>query len=201
MKKIIAAVILGIALLAYLAWPPASLYGLALAVEARDVAGVDQRIDIQEIRRSLAVQVVTTYFELSGKKANGLVGQIMLSGATTIADALLANLVTPDALIDLLGRGNVASALPRLANNMPVLSPALFHNVWRVLANSDYAIVRYHVRVPFDRPAADQFRFQLRLSRGTWRLIEVELPAQLRRQLAQSIIDHETQRTGSSRGP
>ena len=197
MKKIIAAVLICIAVLSYLAWPPASLYGLARAVEARDVAGVDQRIDIPEIRRSLALQVVAAYVEMSGKKTNSLVGQIMLSGATTIADALLAKLVTPDALIDLLGRGNFPSALPRLANNLPVLSPAAFTNVWRVLANSDYAIVRYHIRLPFDRPLADQFRLQLRLSRATWRLIEVELPQQLRRRLAQSIIDQEAKGTGN----
>jgi len=201
MKKIIALVILGIAILAYFAWPPASLYGLALAVQARDVAGVDQRVDIPRIRRSLAFQVVTTYSEMTSKKTNSLLGQIMLGGATTIADALLANLVTPEALIDLLGRGNFQSALPLAIGTTPVLSTAPFHDLWSLLANSDFAIVRYHVRLPFDQPAADQFRFQLRLSGARWRLIEVELPQQLRRQLAQSLIDQEAQRSGSSPGP
>lgn len=202
MKKTIGfALLFFVFLAAYLSWPPASLYGLAVAVQARDVAGVSQRIDLPEIRRSLAVQVVAAYLDMTGKKTNSFLGQMMLGGATTIADALLAKLVTPDALIDLIGRGDMHSASPSLASNALVLSPAIFNNLWGVLANSDYAIVRYHVRVPFDRPAADQFRLQLQLSGGTWRLIEVELPQQLRRQLAQSIIDSQMPRNGEDQHP
>jgi Protein of unknown function (DUF2939) len=183
-KTILIIVVLALAWIGYAAWPLYDLFQLARAVERGDVEEVTRRVNFSRVRMSLAQQIVEAYLQRTGARPNPLVQ----GAAASIADPIVAKVISPEALAELLRVGwpkTVLANQPREAVGISV--PAL-GNVWDLFAASDYGIVRYEVTVPVSSPPDRGFRLQLRLAQWRWRLTAVRLPEPIRLLLADEII-------------
>ena len=99
---------------AWAAWPFFALYDLANAVQERDPAAVTRRVNFPAVRQSLTEQIVVTYLHLTGRDARlGQIGRGLAVGAvTSIADPIVARLISAETLIELLNSGWPTSVLP-----------------------------------------------------------------------------------------
>ena len=88
----------------YLASPLIALYDIASAVETKDAAAITERIDFPALKRSLTKQIVEEYFALTGTKP--LLRALGKRFAVSVADPIVARLMTVRALLDLLGKGD-----------------------------------------------------------------------------------------------
>jgi Protein of unknown function (DUF2939) len=104
--------------LAYSVWPFFAVYRLASAVQARDVAAVNELVDFRALRGSLTAQIVRTYLRMTGKvgRSGSMLEQFAVGLGASVADPIVSKLVSPEALLDLLQNGPFkASAQTRLA--------------------------------------------------------------------------------------
>jgi DUF2939 family protein len=190
MRKLAAALaVVFVLLIGYSAWPFASLYGLARAVETRDAAVIDRRVDFPSVRRNLIDQIMQTYLRLTGKTAaNSLVGNLAVAVAASIADPLVEKLLTAENFVAVLTRGwpnEGAGERPSDVSGL-VLPPA--SSVWQLYANTEYGTGWVRISVPVDRPAQKRIRLRLTLSGATWVLSGVDLPVELQERLARELI-------------
>jgi hypothetical protein len=180
--SIVAVVLLAWA--AFLASPFVGLYRLARAVEARDVAAVEARVNMAEIRAHLTHQLVGEYLKAvsKGRPLGGLDRQIATQAGTTLVDPLIEQLVTPEALIDILDDGWPQKAAPGAASSQP---PVRFNigsigRAWRLFVTSETRGFRkVLIALPHSRPPDERFRLMMRLSGTTWRLSYLDLPHEL----------------------
>jgi DUF2939 family protein len=179
--------------LAYTVWPFVEVYRLAGAVQARDVATVSQKIDFDALRASLTTQITATYLRVTGKtgRPGSILEQLVAGVAASVADALVAKLISPDALLDLLQNGTPPGVFSNSVPPVQGLSSEALGSIWRAYVNSEFGIARFFILVPVDKPASDSFRLQFCLTGWTWKLCGVELPQQLQVRLAQEIIKAE----------
>lgn len=185
---------IGLALLAgwvvLIVSPCVSLYRLAKAVEAHDLNAIRARVNFRAVRASLTKQIVADYLASVGKgrELNASDRSLAAGAGATIADPLVARLVTPEALLDLLDDGwpeNVVSERPVAFGGLGADDLA---NAWQVFVSSEsrgFRVVR--VPIPADKPLEERFWLQLRLQRFTWRLTGIELPAALRQRLLKEL--------------
>jgi Protein of unknown function (DUF2939) len=176
-------------ILFFLAWaifvvsPFLALYRMAKAVEARDLAAIEERVNFRAVRLSLSKQIVGEYLRLTsrGAQLEGVNRNLATSAGATLADPIVAQIASPEALLGWLdGRppaplARSGAARAGLQADSSGLSAALRSFV--LSENRGFRTVI--VPVPGDRPRAEQFRLQLRLVGTTWRLIGVELPKSL----------------------
>jgi hypothetical protein len=92
---------------AYLA-SPLILHEMASAVEDKDAEALTARIDFPALKRSFTKQIAQEYLKLTGKKLplNALAGRFVVS----VADPVVARLMTVRALLDLLGKGKAGKS-------------------------------------------------------------------------------------------
>jgi Protein of unknown function (DUF2939) len=192
-RTIVIGVILLVLWLAYAIWPFFTVYRLASAVQARDVAVVNGLIDYPALRKSLTAQIVRTYLRITGKsgREGSILEQFAVGVGTSIADPMVAKLISPDALIALLQNGRLSGVT---SDNVPPIagvSSDTLGNVWRVYMNSELGIARFFVTVPVDKPPAESFRLGFCLTAWKWKLCSTELPERLQVRLAQEILKRE----------
>lgn len=112
MRKTLLAIVLTVALIGgYSVWPFAALYALVRAVEARDEAAVAARLDVAQLKRDFVAQVLHAYRRITGAAPGLLTEQFALAVAASIADPMVARMVTSEAVADLLRTGWPSSAL------------------------------------------------------------------------------------------
>src|SRR5918993_54741 len=174
------------AILFFLAWaifmvsPFVALYSLARAVQARDLAAIEERVNFRAVRLSLSKQLVSEYLRASGRGAQleGMNRSLATSAGATLADPLVAKIASPEPLLGWLD-GRPPEPLARnpaaradLQGSWSGANAALRSFVFSETRGFRTVLVP----VPGDRPTAEQFRLQVRLVGTTWRLIGVELP-------------------------
>jgi hypothetical protein len=176
--------------LAYAVWPFFTVYRLASAVEARDVAEINELVDIPALRRSLAAQIVRTYLRITGGagRPGSTFEQFAIGIGTSVADPLVAKLISPSALLGLLQNGQPSGVFSDHVPPIEGLSSKALGNVWQAYANSELGIARFFVVVPFDKPLGEIFRLGFCLTGWKWKLCSAELPEQLQLRLAQEIL-------------
>lgn len=187
MRWAISTTVLLVFLLAvYIASPLIALYRIGSAVEARDAAALAERIDFPSVRRSFTNQIVATYRELTGKQLplNAMARRLTVS----VADPIVARLMTINALLDLLGKGEVGKKVKVSIDRAPLTSSSL-DDLWRLWLNSDYLGRTFYIYLPPEGPRADQFRMKLRLSNWYWRVVSIELPDELTKKLARELME------------
>jgi len=176
--------------LGYVAWPVATFYNLVDAIRARDGVVVARHVNFGAVRRSLAEQIVVRYLELSGKDAR--LGQfsrgMAVAAVMSIADPIVAKLISADALIELLRNGWPASVLPRETTAVPGLGSAAAGNVWQLFVHSEWGLRSFKFTVPATAPAQRRFGLEFRLTTWRWKLSAIELPEELRTRLAQELV-------------
>jgi hypothetical protein len=176
--------------IAYAAWPFSALYGLVDAVQSRDGTAVARRVNFPAVRQSLTEQIVVTYLRLTGRDARlGQFGRGMaVAGITSIADPIVAKLLSAEALMELLNVGWPTTVLPDKATTFQGLSSGALGDIWQVFVQSEQGLRRFEIAVPMAAPPARQFKLQFRLTTWVWKLSGVELPEELRVRLAQELI-------------
>lgn len=178
----------------YLASPLIALQRIASAVEARDAVALSERLDVAALRRSFRKQMVTTYRELTGKKLP--LGALSRRLAMSVADPIVARLMTMRALLALLGDGKAGEVAKVPADRAP-FSSISFPSIWRLWLSADYLGRDFYIHLPPDGPRSERFGMHLRLIRWRWELVGVELPDELRIQLARELIEETQERLKS----
>jgi hypothetical protein len=186
-KTILVLVLIAVAWLGLLAWPIQTLGTLARAVETRDVDTVAAHVDFRAVRASIAQQVVDSYLRLTGTKVSPVVRGLAVSGGS-IADAIVAKVVTPEAFTDLLRTGWPNAVAAERPSGAVGLSTRSIGNAWQIFAASDYGFRRFDISVPPAAPREQQFLLTFRLSQWRWRLARVRLPERIQVQLAEALI-------------
>jgi hypothetical protein len=181
----------------YIATPLIALHKMESAVENRDAVALEERVDWPALRRSLTKQVFATYLKLTGK--NLPIGAIGKRLAVSVADPIVARLMTIRALLDLLGKGEAGEGAKVPTDRVPFTATS-FDSVWRLWVNSDYLGRDFHISLPPEGPRAQQFNVQLRLIRWRWRLVGIELPEELKEQLARELVKQTQERLKPPRG-
>jgi hypothetical protein len=159
-------------------------------VQSRDGVAVARRVNFPAVRQSLAEQVVVTYLRLSGRDARlGQFGRGMaVAAVTSIADPIVAKLLSAEALIELLNAGWPTTVLPDRISGFQGLSGGTLGGIWQVFVQSEQGLRRFEIAIPTAAPSMRQFRLQFRLTSWMWKLSAVELPEELRIRLAQELI-------------
>ena len=183
-KTLLIIVVLALAWIGYAAWPLYDLLKLARAVERGDVAEVTHRVNFARVRASLTQQIAEAYLQRTGARP----GPLVHGAVASVADPIVAKVISSEALAELLRTGWPRTVLPDQPRDAVGISVAGLGSVWQLFAASDYGIVRYEVAVPVSLPPGRAFRLQLRLAQWRWRLTAVQLPEPLRLLLADEII-------------
>ena len=175
--------------LAYSVWPFFAVYRLASAVQARDVAAVNELVNFPALRGSLTRQIARTYLRITGKigQPGSILEQFAVGVGASVADPIVAKLISPDALLDLLQNGRPAGVFSDNVPSIQGLSSDALGNVWRAYTNSELGIARFFITVPVDKQPEESFRLGFCLTGWRWKLCSAELPEQLQLRLAQEI--------------
>jgi len=188
-KTIVTVIVLGLVALGHTTWPFYDLYRFIGAIERSDVVEVGRSVDFNAARQSLAQQIVAAYFRKTGAKLGPLVQSMAASAAVTIADPILAKLMTPEALIDFLKNGWPTTAFPDGGPPGIVgISANSFGTAWQTFSNTEYGFGRFDVVVPITAPPERQFKLRFRLSQWRWRLKAIGLPARVQDQFADDLV-------------
>jgi len=143
------------------------------------------------VRRSLTEQIAASYLQLSGKEPRlGQFGRgLAVAAATSIADPIVAKLISAEALIELLRHGWPSAALPDKGAAAAVqgLTSGSLGNIWQLFLHSEQGLRSFELAVPIAAPPPHRFKLQFRLTAWTWKLSAVELPEELRLRLAQEL--------------
>jgi hypothetical protein len=178
-----------IAWVIFLLSPFAALYDLAQAVEKRDISRVKERVNFPALRVSVSRQVVGDYLHTpEGRaKVGNVDGRLATNAGAAAVNPMVEELITPEALIDLLDDGwpqRIASSAGAQANVPVSLEFGSVREALKLFFASESNGFR-SVIIPFpvDAPADRQFRVTMRLSGTTWRLTGIDLPRALREDL------------------
>ena len=179
----------------FIAWaifmvsPFVALYDLAKAVQSRDVARIRERVNFPAVRVAVSRQVVGDYLHTPEGRAKlgGLDGRVATTAGAAAVNPVVEQLITADALIDLLDQGWPQGAVIAEGGQAAVAASLDFGNVRNAVAlffasesNGFRSVV---IPVPPTGPKDNQFRLTMRLSGTTWRLTGIELPRGVREQL------------------
>jgi len=173
----------------YVASALVSLNRLASAARAGDGVQVLERTDLARLRYSLVDQVVSAYLKQSGfnRPIRPVERMAINTYGATVADAMIAKMLTKENLTRILNSGAIGSTETTLAN-MESLSEIDSFRVFEVLR-----------RLSLVKPV--EFFFRLGETENTggvsihfegdgWKLSGIRLPASAAEQLAQSLIDN-----------
>ncbi len=186
-------ILLVAAWLLFLASPFFAVYSLAKAVEARDVEAIQARVNFSALRGTLVQQIIDEYLKSSsGQDMDAAQRRSAASAGASLADPLVAQLATPQALLDLFEDGwpeAVAGLKPADETGSGLaMDWASLEQAGRLFAGAETRGFRkIYISLPPDRPREERFRLYLRLKGTTWRLTGVDLPASLRHRLVKGL--------------
>lgn len=174
----------------YIVSPYWALREFAVAVEHGDSQDVVERVNFRALRVSLAKQLVSA--GMAEADPNDTLGPSelrLVAGTIAVADEpLVDNLLTAAGVIGLLGHRTTAAEADSVRHPFDIktglltrLGELLRASTWRGFRNVYFSL-------PPGAPTGRRYRLQLRLSRMTWRLVAIELPADLRQRLVERII-------------
>lgn len=182
---------LRISFLLFLAWaifmvsPFVALYDLGKAVEARDLDRITERVNFNALRTSLSRQILREY--LKNEDLDEVEQDFATQAGTAVLNPVIEELVSPQALVDLLEDGWPHQAAVGPGATVPPLrlDVGSIKQAWRTFINSEgqgFRVVT--IPLPADVSKDKQFRVTMRLRNTTWRLSGIELPSHLRDELA-----------------
>lgn len=167
------------------------LGGLADAVRSGDGAGVIARTDVKSLTQSLADQIVAAYLERIGQTREIRPSERMLVRAAGlgIADAMIAKMLTPDHLTQLLKTGKLEGVqdLPPIAG-LPQLGTIDTKNVLATLGRFRFVEpVEFAVRISDTTDADSYSEIRLHFAGSGWQLAGLVLPGNVVRELAATL--------------
>lgn len=185
MKRLILTFLVLLALLiGYWAWPLFALRGLAADLQALNAAAVNEEVDYARVRRSFTEQIVSAYLRVTGRASKlGALGPLL---GASIVDPWVSQIVTPENLADLLRGRTVSSELGPISFRFGDL-PFSLNIAWNTWLSSEYGLGRFSIRLPPSAAEPNQFRLRMQLLRWRWKLTGIELPENLRDQIAREL--------------
>jgi hypothetical protein len=171
--------------LAFAFSPFIGFYRLAAAVQSRDAAALEERVDFPRLRQSLAEQVVKEYQSLTGKQKH-TVGGVPTGFVLMLADPIIAKYLNAQSLMNILVEGEVGKGSEISLPDAP-FSNSSWRNAWEVWWNSRHDIKNFYIFLPPDKLRADQYGLRLSLQDWQWKLTGIQLPDTLRVRLAKEI--------------
>ncbi|MCB8820076.1 DUF2939 domain-containing protein [Microvirga rosea] len=182
--------LLFLAWLIFLVSPFVALYDLAKAVQARDSARIEERINIHALRVSFSRQLLGEYLKTSdGQEIAGIDKNAAANAGAAVFDPFIEKLVTPQAIMELLEKGTTTQGTGTTSPNLQAFDLAnvngtTLRRAWDLFIASESQGFRSIVMpVPTDKPKDEQFRLTWRISGTTWRLTGIDLPKALREEL------------------
>ena len=193
---------------AYAVSPYIAAYRLAAAVQARDVEAIRARVDFRAVRLSLAKQILAIHLTTTGDGGTSeAAARQLATAAVEIAEPLMAQLLSPEVLLDLLdddwpqsivaekpadapapGGAAPASGAPQpvRANRIGLGSPQL---TWRDLLTmvDTRGFRKFYLTLPGALGPESRVRLYFRFGPWFWRLYGVELPNALVQRLADEL--------------
>jgi hypothetical protein len=189
MKRVIISLTIALVAIGYfLVSPFVGLAHLRSAIDARNASALSERIDFKRLRNSLGQQIISTYLKITGKSAQlGPLGTSIAAGVgASIADPLLADLVNPEMMLDLLSGGGISATSLQMPGLGPFSIDAL-GSAWEIFINTEYGIGNFYISLPMRAAATDQFRLRLQVLQWNWKLTAVDLPERVRVELAKEL--------------
>jgi len=179
-----AVLLLVLAAIAYTAWPLVNLYQLADAARSRDTVAFQQLADLPAITKSIARQIID---RASEGKIKGVRISVDPSGreiAANLLEARLRDVLTPEAVFDLLRRGRIGGGEgggegsgegsgPR-SGPPPYALPS--NPLSRVKSLSFATLTTFQVSLGEGTEPNDWLTLSLRLKPPVWQLSGVSLP-------------------------
>ena len=173
-----------------------ALYDLARAVRAGDTAYVERHANFRTLRLSLVRQASAAARTSGEAGSDAEPRERIADAAVALAVPLVEALVTPSTVIDLLddgwpqsvdlGRGDPNPAAQG-EEERGLRIPSLGRLLPFYLASEMRGFRTVVMPVPPGHGTGRQFRVRLRLRGWTWRLVDIELPEDLRQRIAQSL--------------
>ena len=186
MRSYILILLVGVILWVAFAFSPLiGFYRLAAAVQSRDAAALQERVDFPRLRQSLAEQVVKEYQSLTGKQ-KATFGGVPTGFVLMLADPIIAKYLNAESLMNILIEGDTGKGSEISLPDAP-FSNSSWRNAWDVWWNSRHDIRNFYVYLPPEKTRADQYGLRLSLRDWRWKLTGIELPDSLRVQLAKEI--------------
>jgi hypothetical protein len=180
-----------ILLLAYWAWPFFALHALAADVQARDAVALSKLVDIARLRQSLGDQIAAAYLrdkERAGRPGVGSEPAESLAGGA-IADPLVAQIINPENLIALLDGETIATEFGTVSVDLGELPTTSLDAALRAWLGSDYWVDRFSTALPVTAEPRQQFRLRMQLLQWQWRLTGIDLPEEMRVQMARQLTN------------
>ena len=176
--------------LIYLGSAASSLVKLTAAVRAGDGAAVLERTDVKGLRRSLTDQIVRAYLERTGstRRINPMEKMLINTYGATIADAMVAKILTADKLTQMLKSGHLdAPGVPSLAG-LPTLAKLDTSNWLSLLGRLNLIKpVLLAIRISDTSDPDEYAAIDLHYEGLDWKLSGIELPKAILRDLAASL--------------
>lgn len=184
--------------LAILGWfvytltPFYGLYGLARAVQAHDVAAVEQRVNFRTLRLSLVRQMTAAARSAiaADPTLDARERQRLNDAALGISLALAESAVTATTVTDLLDDGwpqGLEGEKPGAAGRGGLRIDGVGRLFGYYLASEMRGFRTVVMVVPPDARRADRLRIRMRLRGSVWRLIDIEVTEALRERVAQKL--------------
>jgi hypothetical protein len=188
MRKTAATVfILAVVGIGYAAWPIYDLLVLVRAIETRDVDTVTRHVYFGAVRESLTNQIIAAYVRRTGIQISPL-AQSMAASALGITDPVVAKLISPEALSELLSAGWPVTVVPDPPPGTVGITSSTIGTIWQIFANSEYGIGRFEVSAPAVLPPLQRFRLTFRPLQWRWQLVAVILPETIQNLLSDELV-------------
>jgi hypothetical protein len=188
MKRfILAFLLLLVLLIGFSAWPFFGLRALAAALQAGDVAAINEEVDYVRLRRSFTEQIIGAYLRVTGRASKlGALGPLATAVGASIVDPWVSQIVNPEHLAQLLRGGTVSSDLGPVSFRFGNL-PSTLNIAWSAWLNSEYWFGRFSIWLPPGASQPDQFRLRMQLLQWHWKVTGIDLPEKLRDQIAREL--------------
>jgi len=171
-------------LIAYWAWPFASLHQLAVGLAVHDDAVIADKVAFSRLRISLSRQILDAYLRLTGR-----VNSLVVALGPDLVGLAIAQLLTPENIALLLEGGTISSDIGPVSFDFGELPVGTLDSIWRGWLGTEYWLDDFSISVPVTVPESEQFRLRMRLTQWRWRVVGIELPQKLLNQIAQELAD------------
>jgi hypothetical protein len=186
-------IVIGIVILimVYLGAAAWSLAGLIAAAREGNGAAVIERVDIPSLTRSLTSQIVAAYLERLGatRRISPMEKMLVNTYGATVADAMVAKMLTADKLTQILKTGNL-DATPGVPNltGLPALAELQKEDWLSLLGRVSFVQpVMLAIRVSTTSDADSYAAINLHYENLGWKLSGMVLPRTVVRELAASL--------------
>jgi hypothetical protein len=109
--------------------------------------------------------------------------------AGSVADPIIARLVTVRALLELLGEGKIEANGKIVHTDQVPIDRGSFDSVWRLWLNSDYSGRDFYIYLPPKASRTKQFQVHLRPISWRWTVVGIYLPEEVTERLARELLE------------